>query len=107
MTFGGPELLSAASRITLILLLVGMGACMLRLVIGPHAADRIAALDLFSVLVVAFLAACAVFFRESSFLDVALAYALIAFLGTVALSRFLERTSGTRCGDSTETEIEP
>jgi multicomponent Na+:H+ antiporter subunit F len=34
-----------------------------------------------------------VYSGETSFLDVAIAYALIAFLGTVALARFLMRSS--------------
>ena len=44
------------------------------------------------LLVVAFLAAYAVPSGKTAFLDVAIAYALIAFLGTVALSRFLIRS---------------
>ena len=50
------------------------------------------ALDLITVLIVAFLAAYAVSSGDTSFLDVAIAYALVAFLGTVALSRFLLRS---------------
>jgi len=44
------------------------------------------------VLIVAFLAAYAVQAGDTSFLDVAIAYALVAFLGTVALARFLLRS---------------
>ena len=62
-----------------------------RLVRGPDAADRIVALDLISILVVTFLATFSIVSGETSFLDVAIAYALIAFLGTVALARFLQR----------------
>jgi multicomponent Na+:H+ antiporter subunit F len=48
------------------------------------------------VLIVAFLAAYSIFSGETSFLDVAIAYALIAFLGTVALARFLMRSAMRR-----------
>jgi multicomponent Na+:H+ antiporter subunit F len=67
-----------------------------RLIRGPDAADRIVALDLVSVLIVAFLVAYSIFSGETSFLDVAIGYALIAFLGTVALARFLMRSAMRR-----------
>ena len=73
-----------------------------RLAKGPDAADRIVALDLISILIVAFLAAYSIYARETSFLDVAIAFALIAFLGTVALARFLMRSAKT--GHKQETE---
>jgi len=84
--------IDTASRLSLSLLMLSAVLVFIRLVKGPQAADRVVALDLISILVVAFLAAYAVHSRETAFLDVAIAYALIAFLGTVALSRFLIRS---------------
>jgi len=92
----GPTLVSVASRLALALLLVSVALAFIRLVRGPRAADRIVALDLITVLIVAFIGAYAVFAADTSFLDVAIAYALIAFLGTVALSRFLLRSRGRK-----------
>ena len=82
-----------AGRFALAVLLISMVLALFRLIKGPAAADRIVALDLISILVVAFMAAYAVFSGETSFLDVAIGYALIAFLGTVALARFLVRSA--------------
>ena len=76
---------------TTVLLLAGMVLAFVRLVKGPDAADRIVALDLISVLIVALLAVIAIHADETSFLDVSIAYALVAFLGTVALARFRMR----------------
>jgi len=59
---------------------------------GPRHADRIVALDLLSMLVLAWVALYAVFSGEAAFLDVVIAYALVAFLGTVAFARYLERS---------------
>jgi len=84
--------LNFAGPFTLVTVLVGILLAFIRLIRGPDAADRIVALDLISVLIVAFLAAYSIYSRETSFLDVAIAYALIAFLGTVALARFLMRS---------------
>ena len=82
-----------AGQFTLAVLLISMVLALFRLIRGPAAADRIVALELISILIVAFMAAYAVFSGETSFLDVAIGYALIAFLGTVALARFLMRTA--------------
>ena len=82
-----------ASRFALVMLLISLALALVRLIKGPHAADRIVALDLLSMLIVAFLAAYSIFAGETSFLDVAIGYALIAFLGTVALARFLAQSA--------------
>jgi multicomponent Na+:H+ antiporter subunit F len=85
-----------AGRFALVVLLVSIFLVLVRLIRGPDAADRIVALDLVSMLIVAFLAAYSIFSGETSFLDVAIGYALIAFLGTVALARFLMRLAMRR-----------
>ena len=82
-----------AGQFALALLLISIILALARLVKGPAAADRIVALDLISILIVAFLAAYSIYAAETSFLDVAIGYALIAFLGTVALARFLMRSA--------------
>jgi multicomponent Na+:H+ antiporter subunit F len=88
--------LSISAIVTINLLLVGAILSVVRLVKGPHRADRIVALDMFSLLVVAILAALAILTGESTYIDVAIVYALVAFLGTVALARFLERSPRRR-----------
>jgi len=82
-----------AGQFALALLLISIILALARLVKGPAAADRIVALDLISILIVAFLAAYSIYAGETSFLDVAIGYSLIAFLGTVALARFLMRSA--------------
>ena len=92
MSVPEPLFLNLAFRTGLVILAVSMGLVVYRMVRGPQRADRIIALDLLSVLVVAFVSLYAVFSGEESFLDVAIAYALVAFLGTVAFARYLERS---------------
>jgi multicomponent Na+:H+ antiporter subunit F len=86
---------SLATFITLNLLAAAIVLALVRLVRGPDRADRIVALDLISLLIVSFLAAFALYQDEPAYLDVAIAYALVAFLGTVALARYLERAGPT------------
>ncbi len=92
------QLLEIAGQITLVLLTLAILISFVRLIIGPDQADRIVALDLISVLIVAYLAALSIYTQEKSFMDVAIAYALISFLGTVALARFRERLARERGG---------
>jgi multicomponent Na+:H+ antiporter subunit F len=87
------SIVAVAGQFALIVLLLSIALALVRLIKGPDAADRIVALDLISVLIVAFLAAYSIYAGETSFLDVAIGYALIAFLGTVALARFLMRSA--------------
>jgi multicomponent Na+:H+ antiporter subunit F len=78
-------------EITFILLLVSMVIALARLVQGPSLPDRIVALDLLTLLAVGVIALFAIREDKPVFLDAAIALALVAFLGTVAYARFLER----------------
>lgn len=89
----GAVVLSGALDITFFLLLTGMALAFIRLILGPTAADRVVALDLISTLVVASLAAHSIRTGRSAYLDVAIGYALVSYLGTIALARFVERTN--------------
>ena len=91
-------LVVVASRFALVVLLISIVLALVRLIKGPDAADRVIALDLISILIVAFLTIESIYAGETSFLDVAIAYALIAFLGTVALARFLMRSPQQKPG---------
>jgi multicomponent Na+:H+ antiporter subunit F len=82
-----------AGQATVAMILFSMALVLWRLARGPSTADRVIAMDLLSVLVVAFLVAFSIFARETSYLDVAIAYSCIAFLGTIALARFILRTA--------------
>ena len=74
-----------------VLVMAGVVLAFLRLILGPSLPDRVVALDTMTVLIVAF---CGLFALQSgvaAFLDVAVVLALIGFLATVALARFIER----------------
>jgi multicomponent Na+:H+ antiporter subunit F len=96
MTIDSQAILDLVSPVVLTLLMVSIALSFIRLVRGPQASDRVVALDLICVLVIASLAAYSVYTGVTVFLDVAIAYALVAFLGTVALSRFLLRARRRR-----------
>ncbi|WP_226779615.1 monovalent cation/H+ antiporter complex subunit F [Oceaniglobus trochenteri] len=85
--------------IAFVLLMVAMVLAFVRLAKGPTLADRVVALDMMTVLIVAFCGVFAIASRDRTFLDVALVVALIGFLATVALARFAERRQKRREGD--------
>jgi multicomponent Na+:H+ antiporter subunit F len=64
----------------------------LRMLLGPSLADRVVALDLLGAICIAFVAAFALSVNEPMLVDVAIAVGLIAFLGTVAFARYIERS---------------
>lgn len=77
---------------TLAALSLAITGAFVRVVNGPSLADRIVALDLVAYLAIGFLATFAVLADESTYIDAALVLALLAFLGTVAVARYIERT---------------
>lgn len=72
-------------------LLLAAACAFVRMVKGPSVADRAVALDLLAIVMVGFAALYAVVSGEPAFLDVSIALALVAFLGTIAFARFAER----------------
>lgn len=74
-----------------IMLLIAIGLAVARMAKGPHASDRMAAVDLLSLLVALFLIAHAIRMGEEALLDVVLVFSVIVFFGTVGLARYLQR----------------
>lgn len=107
MMFENESLLETAIDITFILLMLAIVVAFIRLVRGPSLPDRVVALDLITVLAVAFSALFAIAAKEPAFLDVAIALALIAFLATVAFARFAERRRMRDIASSNEGEEKP
>ena len=87
----GEEFLQVAITAGFAMIMLGMVLCFIRLAKGPTLADRVVALDMMTVVLVAFCGLYAVASRESAFLDVAIVLALVGFLATVALARYAER----------------
>jgi len=85
----GAAALQLASQIALGLLLIGMLLAVIRLVRGPNLGDRILALDMITTLATGFIAGVAVLTGFSLYIDIAIALALVGFLATVALARYL------------------
>ena len=73
----------------LIAVLVAMAIALLRALLGPTAYDRILAANSFGTKTVLFIAVVGFAMGRPEFLDIALVYALINFIGTVAVLKFM------------------
>lgn len=65
-------------------------ACMGRAVVGPSAIDRVLAINIIGTKTVAIITIISFVFGETFFLDVAIVYALISFLMTISVAKYLE-----------------
>jgi len=69
----------------------GLILCLIRMLRGPTTADRAVAVDTFSTVTTALLVLLGFIFRRYVYLDVSLVYAVLTFVGSVAIARFLEK----------------
>jgi multicomponent Na+:H+ antiporter subunit F len=65
--------------------------CVRRLLVGVSLADRILGLDSLLIVIVSGIAVQAARTGDGTFLDVLVVAALIAFIGTLTVARFIER----------------
>jgi len=64
--------------------------CLFRIARGPTASDRVVALDILGITVVAFCVIMSMKSGKDFYLTTALVWALLNFIGVLALSKFLE-----------------
>jgi len=64
--------------------------CLYRIGRGPTAPDRTVAIDILGTLVVGFCCVMAIVMQKGFFINIAIAWALISFVGTLALAKYLE-----------------
>jgi multicomponent Na+:H+ antiporter subunit F len=64
--------------------------CLYRIARGPTAPDRTVAIDILGIVIVGFCALLAVITGKDFYINVAITWALLSFIGTVALAKYLE-----------------
>jgi len=72
------------------ILLMCFGLCLVRLLLGPSAADRAVSVDTLGILIVGFCAILSIPTGRDWYLDIAIAWALQSFIGALALAKYLE-----------------
>lgn len=76
-----------------IAILTVMGIALARAISAPTVYDRILGVNMFGTKTVLFIAAMGFLSGRPDFLDIAIVYALINFIGMIAVLRFFEYTS--------------
>ncbi len=84
-------MLSVVLDITLAVVALSMALCFVRLAAGPSLPDRILALDTLAVNAIAFVVVFGMRMRTAIYFEVALLIAMMGFVGTVALAKYLLR----------------
>jgi multicomponent Na+:H+ antiporter subunit F len=84
---------------------VTMAIALARAVIGPTINDRILAVNSFGTVTVLAIAVFGFLMGRPEFLDIALIYALINFVGTIAVLKFLRYGDLARASSQQEEDI--
>ena len=71
-------------------ILVSMSMALVRALLGPTVYDRVMAVNIFGTKTVLLIAVLGFLTERPEFLDLAIVYALINFIGTIAVLKFFE-----------------
>lgn len=74
-----------------IIALAAIVLAVFRMLKGPDGANRVVALDVMTIISISLIVYIASLAQRIIYLDVAMVYALISFIGVVAIARYLER----------------
>ena len=74
-----------------VIALISVGLTFVRMILGPTVADRTVALDGMTIITISLIVYIAYYLDRIIYLDVAIVYALMSFIGVVAIARYLER----------------
>lgn len=77
--------------IVTIVLFIAIGLALYRFIVGPTLSDRVVAFDIIGIICVSFLVILALYFQRALYLDIALVFGLIGFLGTTLFGRYIEK----------------
>ena len=90
------EALEAAFPFIVFGFILSLLIALYRLIRGPTAPDRVIAGDMMATVTTALLVFLSLYYREAMLLDIAILTALLGFIGTLTISKYLE---GREVGD--------
>ncbi|ADC50688.1 MULTISPECIES: Na(+)/H(+) antiporter subunit F1 [Alkalihalophilus] len=77
--------------IVLVVMSISLFVCFIRTLIGPTMSDRIVALDTFGINLIGFIGVIMMLQETLAYSEVVLVISILAFIGSIALSKFIER----------------
>lgn len=79
---------------TYLLILIALGLCvflaLIRLIKGPTAPDRVVGIDTINTIVIVAMIAFGAAYQEVIYIDVAIVYAVLSFVSTLFIAKYLE-----------------
>jgi len=73
-----------------IIAMLGVIIAGIRFVVGPTGADRAVALDTLTIISISLIIMVALFAGRVIYLDIAMVYGLLSFIGVLSIARYLE-----------------
>jgi multicomponent Na+:H+ antiporter subunit F len=77
-------------QISFYFIMISMILSFIRLLKGPSIVDRVVALDSMTIVSISVIVYLAMYFQRIIYLDVALVYGLLSFIGVIAVARYIE-----------------
>ncbi|WP_025785479.1 MULTISPECIES: Na(+)/H(+) antiporter subunit F1 [unclassified Sporosarcina] len=77
--------------ISVVLFAVTIAIAVLRLIIGPSMPDRVIAMDVVGVNLIAMIGVVSVVYGTKAYLEVILILGILSFISTIAFSKYIER----------------
>ena len=78
-------------ELSISLILLATLGIIFRFLKGPTLSDRVVAFDVLTIITVSLLVILSLYFQRELYLDIALVFGFIGFLGTTIFGRFIEK----------------
>jgi len=72
-------------------IIIAVVLALIRAIRGPTSPDRVVGIDIMVTVTVALMVLLSLFFERKIYLDVALIYAVLSFVGVIAIARYLDK----------------
>ncbi|WP_042470157.1 Na(+)/H(+) antiporter subunit F1 [Bacillus ndiopicus] len=77
--------------ISLVLFMIAIALLLYRVIVGPSMPDRAIGLDTIGVNLISSIAIVSILLKTKAFLEAILILGILAFIGTIAFSKYIER----------------
>lgn len=84
-------MLESVIQLSLLCISIAMLGLIYRVIKGPTTPDRVVALDAIGINLVAVIALISILLKTHAFLEIILLIGILAFIGTVAFSKYIEK----------------
>ncbi len=84
-------MISAMLTVSVVLFAITIAIALLRMILGPSMPDRVIAMDVIGVNLLATIGVVSVLYGTKAYLEVILILGILSFISTIAFSKYIER----------------